>query len=105
MSQPAPNTSINLDELTVGDLEDMESYVGKPVLALLQDSSADDGSLNLAATPAKLLTALVGVAKRKQDPAWTIDRWRDIPMSELGSGDEDEDEADPTPAADETPAA
>jgi hypothetical protein len=99
-SQPADEFELNYEDLDAGDLEDMEAYAGQPVFGVLQQAIGDAaGSANplavlMATLPAKVFTALLGVAKRHKDPTFGPDRWRSIKLSEVAA---------PTPAPLEKP--
>jgi hypothetical protein len=99
-SQPADEFELNYEDLDAGDLEDMEAYAGQPVFGVLQQAIGDAaGSANplgvlMATLPAKVFTALLGVAKRHKDPTFGPDRWRSIKLNEVAA---------PTPAPLEEP--
>ena len=100
--QPSPpGLSINFDQLSTGDLEDMEDYCGQRVLPVLMqalDAADSDPQAMLSHLPAKVLTALLGVGRRQADPDFGPDRWRSLPFSAFAditvAG-----QPDPTPAA------
>jgi len=91
--QAPAGIALDFDNLDAGDLEDMEDYCGRPVFGLLQEAlaQAPEGVNPLAALmmflPAKVLTALLGVSKRHQDPSFGPERWRSIKLSELAGSE------------------
>jgi hypothetical protein len=102
--------SLDFEDLETGDLEDMEAYCGpdvlkgEPVLGVLQEAFRKaEGSDNvlgslMAVLPTKLLTALLGVFRRHQDPAFGPERWREIKLAQLTGGAPPPSEpAPPTP--------
>jgi hypothetical protein len=110
---------IDLDLLTTGDDEDMEAYTGLDdvmarIYAAVRAAVTDgeraargelDGPVPLLIErirPAKLRVALLGVMKRKADPSFGPERWRELPyaahLRPLPTTDE---QADPTQAADQ----
>lgn len=75
----------NFDDLTLGDIEDVETYAGRPV----KDLADPD------APQAKLKTALAWILKRKDDPTYTIKDARKLTRAELNAlvgGDEDDED-------------
>ena len=77
-------TALRFDEneITVGDLEDFEDITGRPleeVLAEFRDRKPEDTSL----PPLKVLKAIIFLAKRHEDPAFTAAMARDVKISEL----------------------
>lgn len=78
-------------KLTMGDIEDIEEYAGKPIGEIL----ASDAIGNVKVS-GRSLTAIVWVLKRKENPAFTID---DARNTELGSFDLSTTPVDPTDAA------
>lgn len=80
---------IDINDLTLGDLEDIEGVVGSEAMRLLMRGEV---------TP-KGMVALVWVAKRQTDPGFSLDDARKVQLSAFtfdtnGSG------LDPTDAAD-----
>lgn len=111
--ESAPPAPIVLDfDLDAGDLEDIEEYTGLGN-ALSLVSEAIDGippgkqvQALIKRLPAKMVTAVLGAARRRADPTWTMDRWRQFRFIDLGTpngnsnGDgAGEGESDPTQAA------
>lgn len=80
-----PSLEIDLDDLTIGDLEDFEDIVG----VTFEDAQA----ANFASI--KALKALVFLTMRKTDADFSLDDARNIKVSALIVGAE----ADPTDAA------
>ena len=70
--------TINLDEMTLGELEQIEEYTGQPI-----------ASLNAENLPAKALTAIVLVMKRRTDPDFTFEQARAVRMEERAEGPPD----------------
>jgi len=73
--------SINLDDLTLGEMDEFEELSG------IKLSDIDGGSI-----PAKALIALVFISKKRTDPKYTIKKARAVKVTDLQLG------ADPTPA-------
>lgn len=65
------------DDLTLGEIEDIEEIAGVPVATLFSDPKA---------LPAKALTAIVYVMKRRSDPEFTIERARATTIGSLDIG-------------------
>lgn len=72
---PEPNETISFDanELTLGELEELEDITGRPV----------SSELGRGQPSAKTLTALVYIFKRRQDPAFTLEQARALKVSEF----------------------
>lgn len=66
---------MDIDNITLGDIEDIEDYAGLP----LSDIGEDKPGV------AKLRTALVWVLKRKENPSFTIEDARKLPSSEVAA--------------------
>lgn len=64
---------MDIDTLTLGDIEDIENYAGLSFSDIGEDKPG----------VSKLRTALVWVLKRKTDPSFTIDDARNITPDEL----------------------
>lgn len=95
---------LDFDDLDAGDLEDIGAYAGRDdVLALIMDafkvaSMAEEGDqvrTMMAALPVKVFTALLGVARRHQDPGWTPEHWRKFRIADISDPG---NEVDPTSA-------
>lgn len=78
--------TIDVSDFTLGEIEEFEEIAGVPM-----------SSLSSQNTPARAMTALVLIAKRRTDPDFTIEQARLIRMGELEVVD---GEADPTPSTD-----
>lgn len=89
--------AINPDDLTLGEMEEFEELSGRPLAKLLQGDivKGDDGRpiLGKDGKPmreidprVKDMIALVFLAKRREDPAFTIEDARQIKVSELQLG-------------------
>lgn len=66
----------NVDDLTLGEAEDLEEYLG---MGLDEIGAALKGGQ--AST--KMVTALVWIAKRKEEPAFTLAQARNVKVAEL----------------------
>lgn len=75
---------MDFNDITLGEIEEIEDYAGLPVSMI--------GDVNTAGT-AKLRTALAWIAKRREDPAFTIADARKLSASQLTEiiGGESED--------------
>lgn len=78
---------VDPNALTLGDVEDVEDYCGKPIGEILKP----DVPLS-----AKAMTALAWVVLRRQEPGISIDQVRELQFANL---DVRASEADPTSAA------
>lgn len=78
--------SFTLEDLTLGDVEDVEKYAGQP-LASLADASSNKG---------RLMTALAWVIQRKENPKFSLEDAKKMPMGEITKLLNSEDEANPT---------
>lgn len=74
---------MNVNELTLGEVEEVENYAGQP-LAALADSDAQKG---------KLMVALAWIIKRKADPSFTLHQAKQLKMEDINSllVDDDDD--------------
>ena len=74
---------MNVNELTLGEVEEVENYAGLP-LAALADSNAQKG---------KLMVALAWIIKRKENPSYTIHEAKKLKMEDINSllVDDDDD--------------
>lgn len=80
--------TFDLNKVTLGDIVDIEEVCG-----VAWDDILDlEGGL-----PTKALLAMVWVAKRRDDPSFTLDDARETPVAEIQAMTV---EADPTVAAD-----
>ena len=78
--------TIDVGDFTLGEIEQFEELAGVPMSSLGEN------------TPARAMTALVVIARRRTDPDFTIEQARLIRMSEVEvvGGEPD----DPTPSTD-----
>jgi len=83
----AEKITLNIDDLTIQDLQDFEDEVGKPLSEAVGDNMS-----------ARALKALVWVVKRAEDPNFTLDDAGKIKVEELDLGD---DGGNPTQSAGE----
>jgi hypothetical protein len=81
----ADSISINLDDLELGEIEELENTLEVSL-----------GELDL--TSARVMVHLIWIAKRRDDPTYTLDDARKIKLSQLQDDDEG-GEVPPTPAA------
>ena len=65
--------NLNVDDLTLGELEDIEERTGVNVATLRGGGPP----------PSKVLTALVWVMKRREDPSFTYEQARELKVTEL----------------------
>ena len=75
---------IDSDRMTLGDIETFEEMTGERLETL------EDGRPS-----GKALVALVYITKRRDDPNYTVEDARKVPVSDLA---DEEKEADPTEA-------
>jgi hypothetical protein len=64
---------MNVEDLTLGEVEEVENYAGLP-LASLADDNAPKG---------KLMVALAWIMKRKQEPSFTLHQAKQMTSKEL----------------------
>lgn len=64
-------------DVTVADMEDFEEKVGVPLIDALQ--AVDEGEQK----DTKVLTGLIWIAARREDPALTFEDARHLPLSTL----------------------
>ena len=74
---------MNVNELTLGEVEEVETYAGLP-LGALADPNASKG---------KLMVALAWIIKRKADPSFTLHEAKKLTMEDINSllVDDDDD--------------
>lgn len=77
---------VDPNSLTLGEIEDVEEYAGKPAAELF-----GDGGMT-----AKAMTAFVWIVKRRDDPTFTVEQARAMPMGQVNIASA---EPDPTDAA------
>lgn len=74
---------LSVDDITVGDMEDIEEIAGKSfaeIVDALRAPTTDGGIVNM---PIKVLKAIVFVVYRRGNPEFTIDDARKVKVSEL----------------------
>ena len=69
----ADPVQIDLDDLTLGEMEEVEQIVGVPFGEAFEDTTLS----------AKALLALVYVVKRRENPNFTLDQARNFRLSDL----------------------
>jgi len=79
--------TFDLDKVTLGDIVDIEDVCGVPW----------DEIVEMDNPPTKVLLAMVWVAKRRDNPKFTLDDARQTPIADIRAMTV---EADPTVAAD-----
>lgn len=67
--------TINLDDLTIGDLADIEDVTGVSMVGLRLDNP-----------PMKIIPALLWVQERRNDPGYTYEMARAIKIGDLNLG-------------------
>ena len=72
----------SVDDITVGDMEDLEDITGMPFGNLL-DLLAKAESGGTMSIPIKVLKALVFIVYRQDNPEFTIDDARKVKVTEL----------------------
>lgn len=97
--------TFNENDLTIGDLEDFEAAVGMQISEALRPVTVRDDEGNVVRDPetgrpeqtvslsAKALKGLVWIAKRQEDPAFTLEDARSVKVTELDIVRADDDEA------------
>lgn len=70
---------LSLDDLTIGDLEEIEQITGQ----------SSDKILNGGMPSAKALKAIVFVTHRKQDPDFTLEDAAAVKVTSIDIGDDD----------------
>lgn len=90
----ASKIKLNMDDLTLGDLEDYEDYVGMPLADALKERPiiGDDGQVvrdergrpkKEVQLTIKALTGIVWVVERTANPDFTVEDARKVKVSEL----------------------
>ena len=87
MSEEEGTLTFDLDKVTLGDIVDIEDVCGVPW----------DDIVEMDNPPTKVLLAMVWVAKRRDNPKFTLDDARQTPIADIRAMTV---EADPTVAAD-----
>ena len=74
---------MNVNELTLGEVEEVENYAGLP-LAALTDGNSPKG---------KLMVGLAWIIKRKEDPSFTLHEAKKLTMEDINTllVDDDDD--------------
>lgn len=76
--------TIDPNSLTFQDIEDMEEATGRPIGEFLAKFQGRDGKdISLAEFPAKMLTAMVWVFGRREEPGLTLEGARAMRLAEL----------------------
>lgn len=88
------NLVVNLDDLTLGEVEDVEDLTGLSLAAISQHLSS-------GSPPMKVLRALIFVTLRRDHPDLAFEETRDIKLSALPGRREEQEgrddaDADPT---------
>lgn len=89
--------AINPDDLTLGEMEEFEELSGRPLARMLQGDVVKDERGNVVPGPdgkplreidprVKDIIALVFLAKRREQPDFTLAEARNIKISELQLG-------------------
>lgn len=92
--------SLSPDDLTLGEMEEFEELAGRPLAKMMQGDVVKDENGNVIPGKdgkpmreidprVKDIIALVFLAKRRDDPAFTLDDARQIKISELKLGSAD----------------
>lgn len=76
--------AINITDLTLAECEEFEAETGVLITSL------DEGG----EVPIKVLTALVWLTKRRDEPSFTLDDARKVKLSSVGQPDENPTEGD-----------
>lgn len=83
MTEAAKPLRLSVDDITVGDMEDIEDISGQTfaeIVDALQKPTTGAGVVNV---PIKVLKAIVYIAYRRDNPDFTLDDARNIKVSEL----------------------
>lgn len=72
----------SIDDITVGDMEDIEEISGEPFEEVLE-KLASGGSSGKRMVSLKVIKAIVFVVKRHEDPDFTVEQTRTVKFSEL----------------------
>lgn len=68
--------TFDINALSLEDAEDLEEYTGIPVMKL-------SAALEAGAVPTKVLTAMVWILKRREDPSFTLAAARALRFNDL----------------------
>lgn len=82
MAETPKPLRFSVNDITVGDMEDIEEITGESFEDVIDKLSAggEGGKLRV---PLKVIKAIVFVVKRQGDPNFTIDQARSVKFSEL----------------------
>lgn len=89
---PVESVRLDVDDLTIGDLEDFEDVVGEPLMGFVGNTGK--------AMSAKVMKALVWITRRRDDEGFSLEDAAAVKVSALDwAGDEedgDEGSSDPS---------
>ena len=74
--EPAGTVEFDLDDLTLGELEDLETHIGIPAQTLIDRFAAGEIS-------AAMMIAVIWVIGRRTDPDLTVDDVRAYSLTEM----------------------
>ena len=94
MSEEAVKIVLDAEALTLGDLEDFEDFVGQDLFAVIPTTEEQAAEFKPSA---KVLTGIVWIVKRAENPDFTIEDARHTKIADLDL--KFGEEPDPTPAA------
>jgi hypothetical protein len=72
---------MNVNELTMGEIDEVETYAGVPLSSLASTETSNT----------KLLIGLAYVIKRKEDPKFSLEHAKRLTMDEITAMLEDDD--------------
>ena len=72
---------MNVNELTMGEIDEVETYAGAPLSSLASTETSNT----------KLLIGLAYVIKRKEDPKFSLEHAKRLTMDEITAMLEDDD--------------
>ncbi len=72
---------MNVNELTMGEIDEVETYAGVPLSSLASTETSNT----------KLLIGLAFVIKRKEDPKFSLEHAKRLTMDEITAMLEDDD--------------
>ncbi len=72
---------MNVNELTMGEIDEVETYAGVPLSSLASTETSNT----------KLLIGLAWVIKRKEDPKFSLEHAKKLTMDEITAMLEDDD--------------
>lgn len=79
--QPAV-LAFNVDEFTIGDLEDFEDATGMNLIGIIRKMQGDGAEL----PHPRALRGMLWLMRRKADPTVTFESLRDLSLSEMSAG-------------------